>query len=63
MGKDPYVIEIDRKRNCYSCKRFGHLTRNCRNQGIVGQERDIRYENNLNIINNLKEEENLVVLD
>jgi len=37
--------------------------RNCKNQDIVGQGRRIGYKNNLNIMNNLKEKENLVVLE
>ena len=28
---DPYVIEVDYGRNCYSCRGFEYLTRNCRN--------------------------------
>jgi len=25
MKRDPYVINVDRGRNCYSCRGFGHL--------------------------------------
>ena len=25
IRRDPYVIEMDRGRNCYSCGGFGHL--------------------------------------
>jgi len=53
---------VNRGRNCYSCGGFGHITRNCRNQEIVGQGRRIEYRDNNNL-NNLKEKENLVVLD
>ena len=23
--RDPYMIEMDRGRNCYACRRFGHI--------------------------------------
>jgi len=26
----PYAMNVDRKRNCYSCGRFGHLAQNYR---------------------------------
>ena len=26
-----YTMDIDRGRNCYNCREFGHLVRNCRN--------------------------------
>ena len=25
MRRDPYIIEVDRRRNCYICEGFGHL--------------------------------------
>ena len=25
-----YAIEVDRERNCYICRGFGHLAQNCR---------------------------------
>jgi len=31
MRRDLYTIDVDRRRNCYSCGGFGHLARNCRN--------------------------------
>ena len=31
--RDPYVIEVDKGRNCYTCGGFGHLAHHCRNQG------------------------------
>jgi len=58
-----YAIDVDRRRNCYNLKIFSHLARNCRNQRIVGQERRMKYEDNSNNMNNLKEEKNLVVLN
>jgi len=54
---------LDRERNCYSCREFGHLVRNCRNQGIIGQGRRIEYGDNMNTLNNLKEKESLVALN
>jgi len=29
--RDPYVMEMYRGRNCYTCGRFGHLACHCRN--------------------------------
>ena len=63
MRRNSYAIEMDKRRNCYNCERFGYLAWNCKNQRIVGQRRRIKYEDNLNSINNLKEEESLVVLN
>jgi len=63
MRRDLYVIDVNRERNYYNCRRFGHLVHNCKNQEIIGQERRIEYRNNLNTLNNLKEEENLVVFN
>jgi len=54
---------MNRERNCYSCREFGHLARNCKNQSIVDQERRIEYKDNMNNVNNLKEEESLVVFE
>lgn len=63
MRRDLYVIDVNRERNYYNCRRFGHLVQNCKNQKIIDQERRIEYRNNLNTLNNLKEEENLVVFN
>ena len=43
---DPYAMEIDRGRNCYACRGFGHIARHCRNQGQrgrVAEERRLEY--------------------
>ena len=34
--RNTYAIDMDRRenRNCYTCRGFGHLARNCRNRGI-----------------------------
>jgi len=68
---DPYAMEIDRERNCYTCGGFGHMVHHCRNRGQrgrVAEGRRLEYERggiegNLQYSNNLKEEENLESLD
>ena len=44
-----YAMDVDRgNRNCYSCRGFGHLAKNCRNRGIenrIGEERRLEYRN------------------
>ena len=62
LRRNSYIMNVNRERNCYSCREFGNLVRNCRNKSIIGQERRIEHKNNENTRNNLKEEENLVVL-
>ena len=45
--RDPYVMDVDRGRNCYNCGGFGHLARNCRNKGIgnkIGKGKRLEYE-------------------
>jgi len=63
MRRNLYVININRRRNYYSCRGFGHLARNCRSWGIVVQGRRMEYRNNINNRNNLKEKESLIVLN
>ena len=68
---DLYAMEIDRGRNCYACGGFGHMARNCRNQGQrkrVVENKRVEYgggriEEIMNFQNNLKEEENLELLN
>jgi len=31
--RDPYAMEVDRGRNYYSCRGFGHMAHHCRNRG------------------------------
>ena len=31
--RDPYVMDVNKERNCYNYKGFGYLARNCRNRG------------------------------
>jgi len=69
--KDPYAMEVDRERNCYACGGFGHMARHCRNRGQrrrVAENRRVEYgggriEEITNFANNLKEEENLELLN
>jgi len=45
---NPYAMYINRgNRDCYNCRGFEHLTRNCRNRGnIIGEERRLEYDSN-----------------
>ena len=67
--RDPYVIEIDRGRNCYTCGGFGHMAHHCRNKGrervIEGRRVEYggRFEGNIEQIGHLKEVENLEALN
>jgi len=64
MRKDPYIVDVDRRRNFYSCGSFGYLGQNCRSWKIIGQGRRMEYGDNLNMgQNNLNEKESLIVLD
>ena len=69
--RDSFAMEIDQGRNCYTCRGFGHMARNCRNwsqRGRVAENRRVEYgggriEEIPNFVNNLKEEENLELLN
>ena len=67
--QNPYTMEIDRRRNCYACRRFGHMARHYRNRGRgrVMEERRVeyggRFKGNIELIGHLKEVENLEALD
>ena len=64
--RDPFAMEIDRGRNCYACRGFGHMARHCRNRGRVMRRVEIgggRFEGNIEQIGQLKEVENLEALD
>ena len=71
LRQDPYAMEIDQGRNCYACRGFRHMACHCRNQGQRGrvaenrrmEYRSGRIEEIMNILNNLKEEENLELLN
>ena len=60
---NPYTMEVDRRknRNCYNCRGFRHLVRNCRNRGTenrIGNGRRLEYGQE-----NLNGEGDLVVLN
>jgi len=69
--RDPYVREIDHRRNCYACGGFRHMTYHYRNQGQrerVAENRRVEYgggriEEITNFGNNLKEGKNLELLN
>ena len=69
--RDLFAMEVDWGRNCYACGGFGHMARNCRNQGQrgrVAENRRVKYgggriEEIVNLMNNLKENENLELLN
>ena len=67
---DPFAMEVDRGRNCYACERFGHMARHCRNRGrgrpMDGRRVEYgggRIEEIINLLDNLKEGENLELLN
>ena len=43
--KDPYAMEVDRRRNCYACGEFRHMAHHCRNRerGRVMEGRRVEY--------------------
>ena len=68
--RDPYAIEVDRGRNCYACRGFGHMACYCRNRGrerpMKGRRVEYgggRIEEINDHINNLKGRENLELLN
>ena len=64
-------MEVDWGHNCYACGGFGHMACNCRNRGQrerVAENRRVEYrgeriEEIPNFVNNLKEVENLELLN
>ena len=61
--RDPYAMEVDRGRNCYACRGFGHMARHCRNRGRIAEGRRVEFKGNYKHSNTLKGEENLESLD
>jgi len=69
--RDPYVMEVDRGRNCYACGGFWHMACHCRNwgqRGRVAEGRRLEYgggriEGINKHLDNLKGVENLESLD
>ena len=67
---DPFAMEVDQGRNCYTCRGFGHMARHCRNRsqrGRVVDNRRVEYGGRrieeINFENNLKEGKNLELLN
>ena len=58
-----YAIKVDcRNRNCYNCRRFRHLARNCRNRGTENRIRKgirLEYRRNENNKRTKKEQNDL----
>jgi len=69
--RDPFAMDIDQGRNCYTCGGFGHMARHCRNRGQrgrVAEGRRLEYgggriEGINEHLDNLKRVENLESLD
>ena len=69
--RNPYAMDVDRGRNCYACREFGHLVRYYRNGEIenrIGEGRKLEYggqkrEKEGNGQENLNGEGNLIVFD
>ena len=68
--RDSYVMEVDRERNCYACREFGHIAQHCRNKRRmmrIGEGKRLEYrrkrEGTMKHSDNLKEEKNLEFLD
>ena len=42
---DPYAMEVDWRRNCYTCRGFGHMAHHCKNRerGRPMEERRVEY--------------------
>ena len=68
--RDPFAMEVDRGRNCYTCGGFGHMAHHCRNRGrgrpMDGRRVEYgggRIEEIFDQRDNLKGAENLELLD
>ena len=60
-------MNMDRRnKNCYNCREFGYLARNCRNRGIgdrIGKGKRLEYRNKNQGQNNLNGKGDLIILD
>jgi len=68
--RDPYVMKVDRGRNCYACGSFRHMACHCRNRGRGRpmEGRRVEYsrgqiEEIFDYTNNLKGRENPEILN
>jgi len=44
--RNSYAMEVDRGRNCYTCRGFEHMAWHCRNKGMgkkIGEGRRLEY--------------------
>ena len=67
---DPYTMEVDRRRNCYTCRYSGHMACHCKNRGRerLIEGRRVEYSGGqikeiFDNVNNLKGGETLELLD
>ena len=68
---DPFAMEMDQGRNCYTYRSFGHMAQHCRNRRQrerVADNRRVEYgggriEEIINLSDNLKEGKNLELLN
>ena len=68
---DPFAMKVNQGQNCYACGGFGHMACHYRNRGQRGRiadNRRVEYEGRRieeisNLTNNLKEDENLELLN
>jgi len=47
--RNPYAMDVDKERNCYSCGEFGHMAKHCRNkrtENRIGEGRRLEYGGN-----------------
>ena len=43
-----YIMDVNRRQNCYNCRGFGHIAKNCRSRRIVRRGRRLKYGGNEN---------------
>ena len=71
VQRNLYAMEVNRERNCYTCRGFGHMAQYCRNgkgRVRIGNGRRLEYkqmerERSNKYRDNLKEEKNLESLN
>jgi len=49
--RNPYAMDVDRRenQNCYACRGFGHLARNCRNRRMMNRRMEVDQDSNSNL--------------
>ena len=63
LRRNPHAMEVDRGRNCYTCRGFEYMAHHCRNGGRIAEGRRLKFKRNYEHLNSLKEEENLESLN